>query len=129
VLNKGGDAMNEQLKHAIEAMNQLSESAQSVLAERILKEIEEIEEQERETSVNQPQGQQIPCKTEEASPVARPLTRQEFLEKLYREGKILNIPTREPLTEEEEARRTRLAQATAGGKPVSEIVIEGRGPY
>ncbi len=122
--------MNEQLKHAIEAMNQLPDGAQSVLAARILKEIEEIEKnEEREASVIQPQEQQIPCETQEASPTARPLTRQEFLEKLYREGTILNIPTRKPLTEEEEARRTRLAQATAGGKPVSEIVIEGRGPY
>lgn len=127
--------MNEQLKHAIEAINQLSEGAQSVLAARILKEIEEIEEiekneeQEREVSVSQPQGQQFPCETEEASPANRPLTRQEFLEKLYYEGKILNIPTQKPLTEEEKAKRAQLSQALAGGKPLSEIVIEGRGPY
>ena len=31
--------------------------------------------------------------------------------------------------EKEEAERVQLAQATAGGKPLSEIVIEGRGPY
>jgi len=122
--------MNEQLRHAIEAMHQLSDGAQSVLAARILKEIEEIEEtEEREASVSQPQIQQPLCEIDEASPADRPLTRQEFLEQLYREGTILNIPTRKPLTEEEEAKRTRLAQATAGGKPVSEIVIEGRGPY
>ncbi len=119
--------MNEQLKHAIEAMNQLSEGAQSVLAAQILKEIEEIEkneEQEREASVSQPQS-----KTNETCHATRPLTERDFVEKLYREGKVLNVPTWKPLTEEEEARRTRLAQATAGGKPVSEIVIEGRGPY
>ncbi len=118
--------MNEQLKQAIEAMHQLSDGAQNMLAARILKEIEEIEknEEEREVSVSQP-----PCKTDDASPVARPLTGREFVEKLYREGKVLNIPTWKPLTEEEETKRTQLAQATAGGKPVSEIVIEGRGPY
>jgi len=124
--------MNEQLRHAIEAMHQLSDGAQSVLAARILKEIEEIEEtekQEQDASMSQPQVQQPSCELDETYPASRPLRRQKFLEKLYREGTILNIPTRKPLTEEEEAKRTRLAQATAGGKPVSEIVIEGRGPY
>jgi hypothetical protein len=52
-----------------------------------------------------------------------------FVEQLYCEGMVLNIPTWEPLTEEEEARRTQLAQACAGGKPLSQIVIEDRGPY
>ncbi len=121
--------MNEQLKHAIEAINQLSDGAQSVLAARILKEIEEIEGQEQEASVSQPQTQQPLCETDEVSPATRPLTRQEFLEQLYREGTILNIPTRKPLTEEEKAERAQLSQALAGGKPLSEIVIEGRGPY
>jgi hypothetical protein len=118
--------MNEQLKHAIEAMHQLSDDAQNVLAARILKEIEEIEknEEEQELSVSQP-----PCKTDEASPIARPLTEREFVEKLYREGKVLNIPTWKPLTEEEKAKRAQLAQAFAGKKPLSETVIEGRGPY
>ena len=117
--------MNEQLKHAIEAMNQLSESAQSVLAARILKEIEEIgEKEERKASVSQPQD-----KTNEACPATRPLTEREFVEKLYREGKVLNIPTWKPLTEEEKAKRAQLSQALAKGKPLSEIVIEGRGPY
>ena len=59
----------------------------------------------------------------------RPLTSQEFLEKQYREGKILNIPTRRQLTPEEEAERERLGQLFAGGKPLSEMVIEDRGPY
>ncbi|HEY4035581.1 MAG TPA: hypothetical protein VGL94_16610 [Ktedonobacteraceae bacterium] len=124
--------MNEQLKHAIEAMHQLSEDAQSVLAARILKEIEEIEEtkeQEPEASVSQPQTQQPPCETEETYPPTRPLTGREFVEKLYREGKVLNIPTWKPLTEEEKAERAQLSQALARGKPLSEIVIEGRGPY
>jgi len=119
--------MNEQLKHAIEAMYQLPDGAQSALAAQILREIEGIEnneKQEQEAILSQSQAE-----TGEVCPVARPLTRQELLEQLYLEGTILNIPTRKPLTEEEEAKRTRLAQATAGGKPVSEIVIEGRGPY
>ncbi len=57
------------------------------------------------------------------------LTEDEFLEKQYREGKILNIPTRRRLTPEEQARREYLAQLFAGGKPASEMVIEDRGPY
>ncbi len=64
-----------------------------------------------------------------SSQVIRPLTDQEFMEKLYREGKILNIPTRRSLTPEEQAERERLAQVFAGGKPASEMVIEDRGPY
>ena len=59
----------------------------------------------------------------------RPLTSQEFKEKLYREGKILNIATRRQLTPEEEAERERLGKLFAGGKPLSEMVIEDRGPY
>ena len=124
--------MNEQLKHAIEAMHQLSDDAQSVLAARILKEIEEIEEtgkQEQNASVSQPQTQQPSCEPDATYPAPRPLKRQELLEELYREGTILNIPTRKPLTEEEKAERAQLSQALAGGKPLSEIVIEGRGPY
>jgi len=108
--------MNEQLRRAFEAAQQLPDIDQCAVAACILariREIKGIEEEEPETMVKQP----------------RPLTEREFVEQLYREGTILNIPTRKPLTEEEEARRTRLAQATGGGKPVSEIVIEGRGPY
>jgi hypothetical protein len=44
-------------------------------------------------------------------------------------GKKSHIPTWEPLTEEEEAERARLGQVFAEGKPLSQIVIEGRGPY
>ncbi len=62
-------------------------------------------------------------------PAEHPLTEEEFVEKLYREGKILNIPTRRPLTQEEKAKRERLVQVFAGGKPASEMVIEDRGPY
>ncbi len=59
----------------------------------------------------------------------RPLTGREFMEQQYREGKTLNIPTRRRLTQEEQAERERLAKLFAGGKPISEMVIEDRGPY
>jgi hypothetical protein len=57
------------------------------------------------------------------------ITGREFMEQLYRKGKTMNIPTRRPLTPEERALREQLAQELSGGKPLSEIVIEDRGPY
>jgi hypothetical protein len=66
---------------------------------------------------------------EKSSHEKRPLTGKEFMQKLYQEGEVLNIPTKEPLTPEEQAERERLAQIFAGGKPASEMVIEDRGPY
>ena len=114
--------MNEQLKQALEAAQQLPDAVQSAIAARILEDIEEYEEFEV--------GEQF--KERESDTIAeqpRPLTGREFMEQLYREGTILNIPTWEPLTEEEEAERARLAQVFAGGKPLSQIVIEDRGPY
>jgi len=59
----------------------------------------------------------------------QPLTGHEFMEQQYREGKILNIPTRRRLSQQEQAERQRLGQVFAGGKPLSEMVIEDRGPY
>ena len=59
----------------------------------------------------------------------QPMTGHEFMEQQYREGKVLNIPTRRSLTQEERAERERLGQVFAGGKPLSEMVIEDRGPY
>lgn len=59
----------------------------------------------------------------------RPLTGREFMEQQYREGKLLNLPTQQPLTPEEEAELERLARVFAGGKPMSEMIIEDRGPY
>lgn len=47
---------------------------------------------------------------------------------LFSEGVIEHIPTGEPITPEEEAERERLALLFGQGKPVSEMVIEDRGP-
>jgi len=62
-------------------------------------------------------------------PTTRPLTDHELAEQLYHEGMVLNLATRKPLTSEEQTERKRLAQVFAGGKPLSEMVIEDRGPY
>ncbi len=67
--------------------------------------------------------------TSETWPVVRLLTGREFLEQLYREGKLLNLPNPQPLSPEEQAERERLAQVLAGGKSMSEIISEGRGSY
>jgi hypothetical protein len=56
------------------------------------------------------------------------LSSRAFVERQYREGKILNLPTREVLTPEAEAEREALAQRLAGGIPASDMVIEDRGP-
>jgi hypothetical protein len=50
---------------------------------------------------------------------------------LYEEGLIEHIPTRYPETPQEQAEREHLGQVfgNAGGKPMSEMVIEDRGPY
>ncbi len=66
---------------------------------------------------------------EQASTEKRPMTGRELAEKLYREGKLVNLATKRPLTQEEQAERERLSKLFAGGKPASEMVIEDRGPY
>jgi hypothetical protein len=50
---------------------------------------------------------------------------------LYEEGLIEHIPTRHQETPQEQAERERLGQvfANAARKPMSEMVIEDRGPY
>lgn len=53
----------------------------------------------------------------------------ELTKRLYREGKVLNLPERQPLTAEERTERERLARVFASGKPASEMVIEDRGPF
>ena len=51
------------------------------------------------------------------------------MEKLYHDGEIENLPTREPLTPEEQAERERLGRLYSQGKPLSEMIIEDRGSY
>ena len=65
----------------------------------------------------------------QAGTAKHPLTEQEFEEKLYLEGLIENIPPRQPLTPEEQAERERLGRLFSGGKPMSEMIKEDRGPY
>ncbi len=62
-------------------------------------------------------------------PVVRPLTGRGFMEQLYLEGKLLNLPKPQPLSPEEQAERERLARLFAGGKSMAEIISEGRGPH
>ncbi len=59
----------------------------------------------------------------------RPSIAQELAEKQHREGKIARIPTGEPLTQEELDTIEMCAKWFAGGKPLSEMIIEDRGPY
>lgn len=56
------------------------------------------------------------------------LARQDTQDYLYREGITEYIPTNEPGTQEEDAEREYLAHLFGQGKPVSEMVIEDRGP-
>ncbi len=59
----------------------------------------------------------------------RPMTGREFMEQQYREGKILNLPTRHGLTHEQQVELERLGRLFSDSKPLSDIVIEDRGPY
>ena len=56
------------------------------------------------------------------------MTDREFAEHLLRKGLILRIPDRQPDTPEEAAERQRLVNSLKPGKPLSEIIIEDRGP-
>ncbi len=64
-----------------------------------------------------------------ASAAKRPMTGRELAEKLYREGKLLNLATQRPLPPEEQAERERLAHLFASDKLASDMLIEDRGPY
>jgi hypothetical protein len=64
-----------------------------------------------------------------ASLEKRPMTGRELAEKLYREGELASLATKQPLTPEDQEERERLIQRLAGGKPASEMIIEDRGPY
>ncbi len=52
----------------------------------------------------------------------------QFTQRQYQEGKILNLPTRAPLTADDVANRERRALLLRGGKSASEMVSEDRGP-
>jgi len=66
----------------------------------------------------------------QTSSITKPsLTGREFMEKQYREGKLQNIPLRRPWTPQERALREQLGRELSKGKPLSEIIIEDRGPY
>ncbi len=64
-----------------------------------------------------------------SSPTNHPLTGREFMEQQYHEGKILNLPTRQGLSQERQADFERLRHLFADSTPLSDIVIEDRGPY
>jgi hypothetical protein len=106
--------MNEQLRRAIDAIQlyaqQLPEDDQNRIAAHLL---EDLKMQKQTTLASQ----------------SRPLTPREFIEKQYYEGKLANIPTRRGWTQEEKEEYEQIVQGLAGGKPVSEMVIEDRGPY
>jgi|SRR5690348_3458163 hypothetical protein len=89
------------------------------------------EEAARSGSGKQPEEflHEIIQRLRSSSQVRRPLTLRELAEKQYREGKISHIPTKEPLTEEEREALEQSAQWFAEGKPLSEMIIEDRGPY
>jgi hypothetical protein len=61
-------------------------------------------------------------------PAKRRMTNQEFLERLYRKGLVLNILDRRPLSSQEQADREQRAHSVLLGKLASEMVIEDRGP-
>lgn len=57
-----------------------------------------------------------------------PVTSRTFTEQQYREGKVLTLPTHEPLAADEAVERERRAQLLRGGTPASDMVVEDRGP-
>ncbi len=59
----------------------------------------------------------------------RLFSKQELSVYLYSEGVITHIPTGEPDSEETKMERKRLGEIFGHGKPMSEMVIEDRGPY
>lgn len=54
---------------------------------------------------------------------------RDFMKKLFLEGEIDNLPTQEAISLEEQTERERLGRLFAEGKPMSEMIIEDRGPY
>ena len=68
-------------------------------------------------------------KMQPSAPRKRSPFAQELMERQYLEGKISHLPTGEPLTQEELDAIEMCAKWFAGGKPLSEMIIEDRGPY
>ena len=62
------------------------------------------------------------------STIPQSLSSSQFTQQQYQEGKILNLPTRAPLTAEKAMERERRAHLLSGGTRASEMVIEDRGP-
>lgn len=60
---------------------------------------------------------------------ARLLSNRQVQEYLVSEGIIEQVPSGEPEALEEQTERERLAHLFGQGKPVSEMIIEDRGPY
>lgn len=108
---------------AHQMMLTLSDQEYNVLKAKATKSGKQIETMLHEIMVGQLYSS-LPSET-----VERPLTGREFMEQQYREGKLLNVPTRRRFTQEEQDKRRRLARAFAGGKSASDMVIEDRGPY
>lgn len=64
-----------------------------------------------------------------SQPPVQQISEDEIEEYLYRIGFTSSLPTHEPDTPEEEAEAEKLAELFGQGKPVSEMIIEDRGPY
>lgn len=89
----------------------------SVAAAQQGKTIEELVRAALTTQLSRPPAAHKPAMTE-----------HEFEEHLYRKGIIDHIPDQRPDTPEEAAERERLARGIGPGTPLSEMVIEDRGP-
>lgn len=63
-----------------------------------------------------------------SEPISGPITNRKLQEYLYREGIIEHLPSNEPINPEEKQEREYLAHLFGQGQPVSEMVIEDRGP-
>ncbi|HEX5549101.1 MAG TPA: hypothetical protein VFX24_16965 [Ktedonobacterales bacterium] len=59
---------------------------------------------------------------------SQPRSISQFTLQQYQDGKLLNLPTRAPLTAADVANRERRALLLGGGKSASEMVSEDRGP-
>lgn len=107
----------------------LTDAEYTALAEEAAKSGKSIETILHEMEVESLFHETLAQRLQLSAPAQRSFTRQEIQEYLYREGITENIPTNESDTVEEEAEQERLAALFGQGKPVSEMIIEDRGPY